>query len=72
MSDSNGAYVYVINEKSHIERRPVTVGATIENGIVITGGLTGAEHVVATAGRFLRDGERVTVAPPPAPADTRS
>jgi HlyD family secretion protein len=64
MSDSQGAYVYVVNAKNHVERRPVRVSGTIESGAVIAEGLTGSERVVATAGPFLRDGEVVTVAPP--------
>jgi RND family efflux transporter MFP subunit len=62
MSDSAGPYVYVVNEKSRVERRPVTVAGTIDRGIIISSGLTGKERVVMTAGGFLRDGEQVTVA----------
>jgi RND family efflux transporter MFP subunit len=82
MSDSQGTYVYVINADSHVERRPVSVGGTIDAGIIVSAGLTGSERVVTTAGGFLRNGERVTVAPaassasdsaPPPPArDTQS
>jgi RND family efflux transporter MFP subunit len=63
MSDSQGAYVYVINDKSRVERRAVTVGGTIDSGIIIASGLTGNERIVTTAGGFLRDGEQVTIAP---------
>jgi RND family efflux transporter MFP subunit len=63
MSDSRGAYVYVVNGKSHVERRDVTVGGTIDSGIIIAAGLTGNERIVVTAGGFLRDGEQVTIAP---------
>ena len=62
MSDSAGPYVYVVNDKSHVERRSVTVGGTIDTGIIISSGLTGKERIVMTAGGFLRDGEQVTVA----------
>lgn len=82
MSDSQGTYVYVINGKSHVERRSVSVGGTIDAGVIVSAGLTGSERVVTTAGGFLRNGERVTVAPaasaasdsePPPPAkDTHS
>jgi RND family efflux transporter MFP subunit len=64
MSDSRGPYVYVINEKSRVERRAVTVGGTIDSGIIISAGITGEERIVTTAGGFLRDGERVTIAQP--------
>ena len=65
MSDSEGTYVYVVNEKNQVERRPVRVSGTIESGAIIGGGLTGSERVVATAGGFLRDGETVTIASDP-------
>jgi HlyD family secretion protein len=68
MSDSQGTYVYVINGESHVERRPVSVGGTIDAGVIVSAGLTGSEQVVTTAGGFLRNGERVTVAPAAASA----
>jgi HlyD family secretion protein len=63
MSDSRGAYVYIVNDKGRVERRAVRIGGTVESGVVVAEGLTGNERVVTTAGGFLRDGEPVTVAP---------
>lgn len=63
MSDNKGTFVYIIDDKNHVERRPVVVGDTIERGVVIASGLTGNERIVGTAGGFLRDGEMVTIAP---------
>jgi HlyD family secretion protein len=63
MSDSKGAYVYVVNEQNHVVRRDVHVSGTIDNGVIVDDGLTGGERIVMTAGGFLRDGEAVTVAP---------
>jgi HlyD family secretion protein len=63
MSDRQGAYVYVVNDQNHVERRTVSVSDTIDAGVVISTGLTGKERVVTTAGGFLRNGETVTVAP---------
>jgi HlyD family secretion protein len=63
MSDSQGTYVYVVDPKNHVVRRPVRVSGIIEAGAVIAEGLTGQERIVTTAGGFLRDGEAVTVAP---------
>ena len=76
MSDNQGAYVYIVNDKNHVERRAVRVSGTIDTGVIIAEGLTGNERVVTTAGGFLRNGEAVTIAAPepaasPAP-DTHS
>jgi HlyD family secretion protein len=65
MSDSKGAYVYIVNAQNHVERRAVSVAGTIDAGIIIATGLTGTERVVTTAAGFLREGEPVTIAPPP-------
>jgi RND family efflux transporter MFP subunit len=64
MSDSRGPYVYIVNDKGRIERRDVTVGGTIDSGIIIAAGVTGNERIVRTAGAFLREGEQVTIAQP--------
>jgi len=82
MSDRKGTYVYIVDDKNHIERRPVIVGGTIEAGVVISSGLTGQERIIGTAGGFLRDGETVSIAPgsattpaataPPTGKDTQS
>jgi RND family efflux transporter MFP subunit len=65
MSDSKGAYVYIINDRSHVERRAIRVAGTIDSGVIVAAGLIGTERVVTTAAGFLREGEPVTVAPPP-------
>ncbi len=70
MSDSQGAYVYIVNDKSQVERRAVRVSGTIDTGVIIAEGLTGSERVVTTAGGFLRNGEAVTVATPEPAAAT--
>jgi HlyD family secretion protein len=72
LSDSKGAYVYVIGNGDHVERRNVQVGGTISAGIIISGGLTGDERIVTTAAGFLREGERVAIAPPTAPVASTS
>lgn len=77
MSDRKGTYVYIVDARNHIERRPVVTGDTIDEGIVIVSGLTGEERIVRTAGGFLRDGETVSIAPtaeataPPTAKDAR-
>ena len=64
MSDSKGPYVYVVGKGDKVERRDVQVGGTISAGIIISGGLTGQERIIATAAGFLREGEQVVVAKP--------
>jgi HlyD family secretion protein len=66
MADSSGSYVLVVNAAGRVERHPVRVSGTTGSGVIIAGGLTGTERVVATAGGFLRDGETVRVATPAA------
>jgi RND family efflux transporter MFP subunit len=63
LSDSQGAYVYIVDEQNHVQRRGIRVSGTVDSGLIIDSGLTGAERVVATAGGFLREGETVSVAP---------
>jgi RND family efflux transporter MFP subunit len=64
LSDNKGPYVYVVGKGDRVERRDVQVGGTISAGIIITGGLTGQERIVTTAAGFLREGEKVLIAPP--------
>jgi multidrug efflux pump subunit AcrA (membrane-fusion protein) len=63
MADDNGSYVLIVNAAGRVERRAVRVSGTTNGGVIVAGGLTGNERVVATAGGFLRDGEEVKVAP---------
>jgi RND family efflux transporter MFP subunit len=65
MTDSKGAYVYVVNDQNHVVRRDVRVSGTIDSGVIIADGLTGEERIVTTAGGFLRNGEAVTIATSP-------
>ena len=62
LADSQGTYVFVVNNKSEAERRAVRVASTVPEGLVISEGLKGDEQVISTAGAFLRAGEKVKVA----------
>jgi hypothetical protein len=44
-----------------VQRRTVSVGSVIPDGVVIAAGLTGRERVVSVDGGFLHSGEKVTV-----------
>ena len=61
LSDSQGTYVLVVNDRNQAERRAVRVGNTAPEGLVIAEGLQGNERIVTTAGAFLRAGETVKV-----------
>jgi multidrug efflux pump subunit AcrA (membrane-fusion protein) len=59
MSDSDGSYVYIVNDKDMVERRNVTVGQVSSEGVAIATGLSGREKVVLSAGAFLNPGQKV-------------
>ncbi|MEM8696366.1 MAG: efflux RND transporter periplasmic adaptor subunit [Pseudomonadota bacterium] len=58
-SDSDGNYVYIINEDNIVERRDVVIGSVGTAGITIREGLRGNERVVRSAGAFLNPGDEV-------------
>lgn len=59
LSDTKGAFVYIIDAEGKARRRDVKAGIVTENGVAIVEGLTGAERVVLRAGGFLNPGEKV-------------
>jgi RND family efflux transporter MFP subunit len=59
MSDEQGSYVYLVNRENRVERRNVKTGIVTDEGIAIVAGLDGSERVVARAGGFLNEGDRV-------------
>jgi HlyD family secretion protein len=67
MADNDGSYVYVVDRNGEVQRRAVSVGSVIPDGVVITEGLTGRENVVSMDGGFLHSGEKVTVTSTGAP-----
>ena len=60
LSDSKGNYVYIVNGKNEVERRAVEIGSVDDNGVTISGGISGNEQVVVSAGPFLNPGQKVT------------
>jgi HlyD family secretion protein len=62
LADGSGSYVLAVGADSHIVRRDVSVAGAHRDGLLITGGLTDGERIVAAAGAFLREGEQVVVA----------
>ena len=59
LSDEKGNYVYIVDQKNKVVRRPVQTGPVTPAGIAVVQGLTGNERVVLRAGGFLNPGETV-------------
>ena len=59
LSDEKGNYVYIVNNRNEIERRPIVIGTVDNNGVTIAQGLSGNEAVVLSAGPFLNPGQKV-------------
>lgn len=59
LADSQGNYVYVLGADNRVQRRSVKVGSVSDEGVSITGGLNGPEKVVASAGAFLKPGDKI-------------
>ena len=59
LSDEQGNYVYIINARNVVERRPITIGSVDQTGVTIASGLSGNEAVVFSAGPFLNPGMKV-------------
>lgn len=59
MFDAEGAYVLGV-ENGAVTRRPVKVALKSGGRVLVTGGLAPGDQVVARAGGFLREGDRVT------------
>ncbi|MEL6877574.1 MAG: efflux RND transporter periplasmic adaptor subunit [Pseudomonadota bacterium] len=59
LADSEGSFVYIVDDENKAVRRDVTTGMNTRQGIAITEGLSGTERVVLRAGGFLNPGETV-------------
>jgi RND family efflux transporter MFP subunit len=59
LSDDKGNYVYIVNSKNEVERRPIVIGSVNDNGVIIAQGLSGSEAVVLSAGPFLNPGQKI-------------
>ncbi len=59
LADADGNFVLVLGKDNKVERRAVTVGTINDQGVGIARGLTGSEKVVASAGAFLKPGDKV-------------
>jgi RND family efflux transporter MFP subunit len=59
LSDDKGNYVYVVNAKNEVERRPIQIGTVDDRGVTVASGLSGNERVVLSAGPFLNPGQKI-------------
>ena len=59
LSDEKGNYVYVVNARNEVERRPIVIGTVDNDGVTIAQGLSGNEAVVLSAGPFLNPGQKI-------------
>lgn len=60
-SGQSGPYVFVVGDDAHVVLRPVTLGATVGDNIVIDRGVSAGEHIVTTGQLRLTPGAKVTV-----------
>jgi len=58
-SDAKGNFVYIIGAGDKVVRRDVKIGDVDDRGVTVLSGLAGTERVVAAAGAFLNDGDKV-------------
>jgi membrane fusion protein (multidrug efflux system) len=58
-----GAMVWVVNDQNQVEPRPVTVGQTIDNDVLINSGLNGGERIIAEGVIKVRPGAPVKPSP---------
>lgn len=65
-TDGTGNYVMLVAPDNVVKRQPVTIGNVSDDGVIVTGGLSGREQVVVSAGAFLTPGEKVNPVRAPA------
>jgi RND family efflux transporter MFP subunit len=59
LADANSSYVFVVGNDGKIVRRNIRIGYATAEGVMVAGGLSGNEKIVATSAAFLREGEKV-------------
>jgi HlyD family secretion protein len=59
LSDAKSSYVFVVGNDGKIVRRDIRIGDATAQGVMVVGGLSGTEKIVATSAAFLREGEKV-------------
>ena len=59
LADTQGNFVYVVGKDNRVERRNIGIGAVSDGGVGVASGLNGTEQVVASAGAFLKPGDKI-------------
>lgn len=59
MSDDKGNYVYLVKPDNTVTKRYIKIGDVDDRGVTVMSGLAGTERVVAAAGAFLNEGDKV-------------
>ena len=67
LQDQGGNYVLVVGDDKKAERRPVRLGRTIRDQVVIEDGLKGGEQVISEGLQRVRPGQEVNAGPAGAP-----
>lgn len=67
LQDQGGNYVLVVDGEKKAQRRPVGLGRTMQDQVVIERGLEGGEQVIAEGLQRVRPGQEVNAAPAGAP-----
>ncbi|MFZ9995076.1 MAG: efflux RND transporter periplasmic adaptor subunit, partial [Steroidobacteraceae bacterium] len=62
MTDDGVNFVFLVDEKSRVQRQPIEVASSRPEGVVVNDGLSAGDRVVTLAGPYLRAGETVRVA----------
>jgi len=67
LSDEKGNYVYLVGPDNKVTKRYIKIGDVDDRGVTVFSGLSGTERVVASAGAFLNEGDKIkpTVQPSP-------
>ena len=61
-----GPHVALVDDESHVELKPVTLGRDLGNRIIVTAGIQGGERLVVNPGDDLASGDRVKINGPEA------
>jgi HlyD family secretion protein len=67
LSDEKGNYVYLVGPDNKVTKRYVKIGDVDDRGVTVLSGLSGTERVVASAGAFLNEGDKIKPTLQPSP-----